>query len=229
MPGYGQSISPDMARIVAEIVRDVSLDFGGGSSEAKALVFADLIVRFGVEDAIEIGVYRGRSLLPIAAMLQAQGAGRVIGIDPWSSAAALQDDTHEVGPAVNEWARSHPWEETYTEVVSRIERLGLKAHCELRRMTSEAAAGRIPDNSVDLVHIDGNHDRAAVELDVKLYLPKLRAGGFMALDDASWSSVRPLVEALRAPLELVFQLFDGIPLHDQQPTDFAVFRVPDDW
>jgi predicted O-methyltransferase YrrM len=224
-PGYGRAISPEAARQLGEIVDAVPLDFGGGSGETKALVFADLIVRFGLRDAIEIGVYRGRSLLPIAAMLRMQGAGRVIGIDPWSVDAALQGDAHEVGPIVNDWVRAHPWEQTYAEVVGRIEALGLGDYCELMRMTSAEAAPLIPNASVGLVHIDGNHDRAAVELDVELYLPKLRPGGFLALDDASWNSVRPLLEELRSRLEPVFQLYDGIPLHDEQPTDFAVFRV----
>jgi hypothetical protein len=84
MPSYGQQISPKASQLLGELVHAVPLDFGGGSSTAKALVFADLIVRFGVQDAIEIGVYRGRSLLPVAAVLRMQGAGRVIGIHPWS-------------------------------------------------------------------------------------------------------------------------------------------------
>jgi hypothetical protein len=94
-----------------------------------------------------------------------------------------------VGPAVNDWSRPHSWEQTYAEVVERIEEFGLAGHCELMRMTSAEAAHRIPDASVGLVHIDGNHDRAAVELDVRLYLPKLVPGGFLALDDASWNSI----------------------------------------
>jgi predicted O-methyltransferase YrrM len=110
--------------------------------------------------------------------------------------------------------------------MARIDELGLGAHCEVLRMTSEEAASRIPDGSVGLVHVDGNHDRAAVEADVERYLPKLHPGGFLALDDASWASVRPVLEDLRGRLEPVFHIHDALPLHDEQPTDFAIFRVP---
>jgi predicted O-methyltransferase YrrM len=226
MPAYGTRVTDETRETIAELVRAVPLDFGGGSSLTKALVFADLIAAFGLRDAVEIGVYRGRSLLPIAAVLRDTGGGRVIGIDPWAADAALQRDDHEVGAVVNEWARAHPWEETYQEVLQRIDAFGLAAHCEILRTTSAEAAATIPDASVGLVHVDGNHDRDAVQRDVEQYLPKLQPGGFLALDDASWSSVRPILEELRGELEPVFHLHDALPLHDEQPTDFAVFRVP---
>ncbi len=131
----------------------------------KALTFADLIVTQGIRDAVEIGVYRGRSLLPVAAMLKLVGGGKVIGIDPWSAEEAMQHDEHEAGEAVREFAATHPWEETYQRVVQAIEILELGGHCELRRLGSEAAAPGVPERSVGLVHIDGNHERAAVERD----------------------------------------------------------------
>ena len=226
LPAYGRKLAPvDAARLTA-MVREVPLDFGGGCSAAKALALADLMIQFDVRDAIEIGVYRGRSLLPVAEVLRLRGAGRVIGIDPWSVSEALQREDHELGAAVNEFARAHPWEDTYRGVLERIERHGLGAHCELLRMTSEAAAGQIPERSVGLVHIDGNHDPAAVAADVALYEPKLRPGGLLVLDDASWGSVRPILETLRARLTPVLHLHDAVFVFDEeQQTDFAVFRV----
>jgi predicted O-methyltransferase YrrM len=226
LPAYGRELAPAAAARLVSIVRSVPLDFAGGCSAAKALCLADLMARFDVHDAIESGVYRGRCLLALAEVLRLRGAGRVIGIDPWSADEALQRDDHEVGPAVNEFVRSHPWEHTYREVIARIDRYGLGGHVELLRMTSATAAARIPDRSVGLVHIDGNHDQDAVELDVRLYEPKLAPGGLLVLDDASWGSVRPVLEALRARLEPVLHLHDAVFLHDQeQQSDYAVFRV----
>jgi predicted O-methyltransferase YrrM len=226
VPSYGRYLQPEVREFIEEIVQDIPVDYGGGSGSAKALVIADLIAEHGVHDTLEIGVYRGRSLLPVAAMLRIAGAGVATGIDPWGVEEALQEDTHAVGPEVNEWVRSHPWDETYQSVVDRVEQYELTAHCRILRMTSEAAAPQIPDASVDLVHVDGNHDRAAVEQDVELYLPKLKPGGFLVLDDASWNSVRPVIEALRSRLEYVFQIGDFLNLHEDQPNDFVVMRSP---
>jgi hypothetical protein len=222
---YGARVTPETRALLAEIVAAVPLDFGGGSSLTKALVFADLIAAFGIRDAVEIGVYRGRSLLPVAAMLRIIGSGVATGIDPWSVDEALQEETHAVGAGVNEWVRSHPWEETYQSVVERIDGYHLAEHCRILRMTSEEAAPQFADASVDLVHVDGNHDQAAVERDVELYLPKLKPGGFLVLDDASWDSIRPVVEDLRGRLDHVFGLSDFLNLHEDQPNDFAILRV----
>jgi len=226
VPAYGRFLHAEVRQFLEEVVASVPVDFGGGSGSAKALVIADLIARHGVRDTIEIGVYRGRSLLPVAAMLRITGTGVATGIDPWSVDEALQEETHAVGPGVNEWVRSHPWEETYQSVLQRIEDLRLTENCRILRMTSEEAAPEFADASVDLVHVDGNHDQAAVERDVERYLPKVRPGGFLVLDDASWSSIRPVIEELRGRLDFVFGLTDFLNLHEDQPNDFAVLRVP---
>jgi Methyltransferase domain len=226
VPAYGRHLHADVRQLIEEVVQSVPVDYGGGSGSGKALVIADLIAQFGVRDTIEIGVYRGRSLLPVATMLKIAGAGVATGIDPWVADEALQEDTHAVGPEVNEWVRSHPWDDTYQSVVDRIEQYSLTEHCRILRMTSEAAAPQIPDASVGLVHVDGNHDRAAVEQDVELYLPKLKPGGFLVLDDASWDSVRPVIEELRGRLEYVFQIGDFLNLHEAQPNDFVILRTP---
>jgi hypothetical protein len=210
------------------MVRSVPVDFGGGASAAKVLAISDLMIRFDVCDAVEIGVYRGRFLLPIAETLRFRGAGRVIGIDPWSVAEAVQRDDHEVGPAVNDFVREHPWEDTYKSLLTRIDKHDLAGHVELMRTTSRDAAERIPDRSVGLVHVDGNHDPDAVRLDVRLYEPKLRPGGLLVLDDTLWASVQPVIADLRARLRPILHLVDLVgAFDDEQPSDFVVFRMGD--
>ncbi len=92
MPEYGSRVTPETRALLAEIVAAVPLDFGGGSSLTKALVFADLIAAFGIRDAVEIGVYRGRSLLPVAAVLRARG--------PAGSSASTRSDGSAGGEEV---------------------------------------------------------------------------------------------------------------------------------
>src|SRR4051812_5954362 len=111
MAGYGRSLHEEVRQFLSELVHAVPLDELGGSGVVKALVIGDLMVRNPIYATIEIGVYRGRSLLPVATMLRVLGRGKAIGIDPWSADAALQSDAHEVDAAVNERVRQHPWEE----------------------------------------------------------------------------------------------------------------------
>jgi len=91
-----------------------------------------------------VGVYRGRCLLSVAAAFSALGRGKAVGIDPYTVADALQDDTHHVGVAVNEWARAFDWERLDSEVSGTIDALGLGGRCELWRTTSQQAASLSP-------------------------------------------------------------------------------------
>ena len=227
MPTYGRRLHADVRTFLEEVVQSVPLDFGGGSGSSKALVLADLIVALELREFVEIGVYKGRSLLPVATMFRILNQGTATGIDPWSAPEALQHDQHAFDTDdANRWVEAQPWDEIYRGVEERIQQYSLQEHCRLLRMTSEEAAPQIPDGSVDMVHVDGNHDRAAVERDVELYLPKLKPGGVLVLDDATWDSIRPVGEALRAQLEPIFQLYDGIGIHEDQGSDFQIFRIP---
>ncbi|MBE3094964.1 MAG: class I SAM-dependent methyltransferase [Actinobacteria bacterium] len=49
--------------------------------------------------------------------------------------------------------------------------------------TSENAAIKIPDNSVDFIYIDGNHSYEYVKKDIELYYPKLKSNGIMGGHD----------------------------------------------
>jgi hypothetical protein len=61
-----------------------------------------------------------------------------------------------------------------------------------------------------------------VARDIALYLPKMRAGGLLVMDDVSWPSIRPLFEDLAAEHELLLHLYDpGTFSWD----DFAVLRL----
>jgi predicted O-methyltransferase YrrM len=227
LPLPGPALTPELRASIEEVLDAVPVDFGGGSGHAKAYAFASLVVAHGVRVAVEIGVYRGRSLFPLATALRDVG-GRVIGIDPWMAEEAVQFDDHAGGTdEAREWARGTDWNAIFNSVRRNAAAFRVEAQVQLLRMTSEQAAEQIEPGSVDLVHVDGNHDAAAVERDVGLYLPKVRPGGFIALDDASWPSIRPMARRLEDELERVFELHDATAaLYDAGGSDFAVYRVP---
>ena len=207
--------------------RNVQRTWRGGRRRGGAAVFASLILQHDVRRVVEIGVYRGRSLLPLATVLRAVGGGVAMGIDPWAADDAMQYDDHAGGTdAARQWTRDTDWEGIYQSVVDNAQRLGVADIIELVRMPSLAAADLIDPGVADLVHVDGNHDADAVAQDVEKYLPKIRPGGFLALDDASWSSIRPTARMLEDNFERVFELCDNqLHVYDKGGHDFAVYRV----
>ena len=66
------------------------------------------------------------------------------------------------------------------------------------KMTSEEAAPFVPDGSLDFVYIDGNHARAYVELDAKLWYPKVRSGGVFSGHDYELKPKHKHVEVKQA-------------------------------
>jgi hypothetical protein len=201
------------------VVNAVPADFGGGSGLEKALTSAALIERHGFTSYVEIGVYRGRSLLPVAAVFAAAGRGSAVGIDPWNVIAATQQDVHLFPVSVsmvNEFVESLDWDAIYGDVAQLVTELGLTEYCELRRARAAEVAATIPDGSVGVLHVDGNHDEASVMADLENYLPKMRPDGFVVLDDVSWESVG----AARAVLERNhrFLFMDDV-------NDFALYSV----
>ncbi|MFI4992206.1 MAG: class I SAM-dependent methyltransferase [Solirubrobacterales bacterium] len=210
-----------------QVLDTIPVDDGGGASRLKMLVLADLIIARPVIRMVEIGVYRGRLLLPLAMLMQWREGGEVFGIDPYAALAAEQHDEHHRQIDLEHWADEVDWDDLYEGVQRTADQLGLQTRCNLVRARSEDVADQFAPGTIDLLHIDGNHDRDAVARDAELYVPRVSVGGYVVLDDASWPSVHPVFEQMYAEHDLIFQLSDikGIGVDDNAGNDFAVFRL----
>jgi hypothetical protein len=79
----GRLINKSLRCDLDRLSSTLPVDEGGGSNLLKVMVLADLIVAFDLRQAVEIGVYRDRLLLPLAMVMAALGRGKVVGIDPY--------------------------------------------------------------------------------------------------------------------------------------------------
>jgi predicted O-methyltransferase YrrM len=113
----------------------------------------------GDGDVVEIGSFRGRSTLCLAAGLRDGGRGRVYAVDP------------------------HRYE-TAQELRDNIAHFGLMEHAELVVEPSVPAAARWP-RSVRAIFIDGDHSGEAAAADVSAWSAHLAPGGFLLLHDST--------------------------------------------
>lgn len=226
----GHLIDAGLRARMAEVQAEAPVDSGGGASLSKALVLGDLIVAHDLRHLVELGVYRGRLLLPLATLLHGLGRGEIVGVDPYSADAAIQTDPHDVGVDLRAWPHEQDWERLHGDVLAAVERWQLAGHARLIRERSLQAAAHFAPGSIDLLHVDGNHDASAVSADLHTYLPMIRRGGFVVLDDASWPSVSGHYRQLSERQRLVFSLFDlgGPSLDGTGGNDFAVFQIVND-
>jgi predicted O-methyltransferase YrrM len=131
---------------------------------------------------VEIGSWKGRSTIALATGVGARpGGGVVLAVDPHRGGRA-----HEL--------TGEP--DTFAAFEENLRGSGVADLVEPLRETSLAARGRVPDDSVDLLFLDGSHERDDVIADIDAWAPALRAGATVAFHDAI--SYPGVAAALRA-------------------------------
>jgi predicted O-methyltransferase YrrM len=163
----------------------------GWCSTQKAGILIDFILNTKPNTIVEIGVFGGKSLVPMAYALQQNQKGKIYGIDPWESAQSV------VGmDGINKDYWSHVDHEAILQgLVQRIRQFNLEPYIQLIRMTSEAAPAI---SSIDVLHVDGNHADQTSYLDVTKWVPLVNKGGLVIFDDMTWGTNRRAVEWLDA-------------------------------
>ncbi|MES2200091.1 MAG: class I SAM-dependent methyltransferase [Chlamydiota bacterium] len=155
----------------------------GWCSEYKASTLMDLVWLTRPQVIVEIGVFGGKSLVPMAYALKALGTGGVIyGIDPWSAQASAEGQD---GSNQDYWANLDH-DGILRELQNKISIFNLSSQIDLVRATSEKAD---PIENIDILHVDGNHSNDASYYDICKWGPLVRKGGMIIFDDITWSTI----------------------------------------
>ena len=208
---------------ISKIYRKTPIDFGGGCSYEKALTMAAFIKEFNIDASADIGVYRGRSLFPQAIAHQNYTGGIAFGIDPFTNEAAVQNDNPVLKERLDNFIKTTNFNKIYSQVKEIIVNTKLSQNCKLIREKSEDAIEFFIGNNIKfgLVHIDGNHDTEFVLMDVLNYVPLVKKGGIILVDDISWESVKPGLEAMNKKCHFIGSIIN-------EKNDFAIFlKEPD--
>jgi len=146
----------------------------------KAHTLATLVLALRPKLTVEIGVWQGASLLPLALAHQAVGYGRVIAVDPWAAVASVQG---QVNADDVRWWSEVDHDKAYQTFMTALAEEGVSQLVEVVRVTSDEFA--VPEG-IGLAHIDGNHGDQAVK-DAQRFAPKMAQGGVIVMDDYGWA------------------------------------------
>jgi len=196
-------------------VRHMGASLHGWCSEEKATRLFDLVRAERPTVLVEVGVFGGRSLLPMAYACRENGHGRVTGIDAWDAIAATEYATEEVN---DRW-----WTDIdYTAVKASYLRYMLDAGLAAQVRSIEADARRVASafDCIDLLHIDGAHSLMAAATDVVNYVPRVRPGGIVVFDDVDWDTTRPAVDMLHNSCDVIDELRE----HDAETVSCLFLR-----
>jgi len=169
------------------LLSKIPTDTGGGCPVDKAQYLVNLIIKQNLTTCVEIGVYRGRSLIPMI-VATSHINGYVYGIDPYTNADMFEKELPiEIKDVVTEFIMTCDLESIYNNL-SLLLSSSPFFNYRLLRLTSDRACPFLP-SSINLLHIDGNHDTFFVNLDITSHVPRVCSGGFIIMDDTNWQSV----------------------------------------
>jgi predicted O-methyltransferase YrrM len=152
----------------------------GWCEPEKARRLAATVLALQPTVTVEIGVFGGKSLIPLALAHQHLGHGKVIGIDPWENAAAVEG----YDGANAEWWKTVNLGAIFSGFRATLSELQLESWVEIHQRRSDDVE---PPAVIDLLHVDGQHTDQAAR-DVKRFAARVRPGGICFMDDVDWSN-----------------------------------------
>lgn len=133
---------------------------------------------------VELGVWGGRSLLPIA--LAAPRNATIIGVDAWSSQASLEGTNSK---ANDDWWANLNYDYMFEYAKNLMINSGLP-NVQLWRNKSLSVVTKFNDESIDFLHQDSNHSEEVSSAEVEAYYNKVKRGGIWVFDDTNWETTQ---------------------------------------
>lgn len=168
-------------------------------SKEKATLLTELTVLTTPSVCVEIGAFTGSSSLPILAGLQYNGQGKLYAIDAWSCEEAIRGLPASDGNT--KWWGQLDMSAVKTIFSDMLNSWMLNHFCETLPITSSNAASQIPP--IDFLHLDGNFSEEGALLDSKLYVPKVKSGGYILL-----SNVQTMISGKPSKIKSLVVLLD---------------------
>lgn len=171
-------------------------DAVGVCNSTRCNAIRDRVLQSNAQLCVEIGVWKGSSLMCFAEALEVT-EGRVIGIDPYlMDAARNKIGNKELERLIYKVLIKDQsvLDSVHDRLVRTIHDYGLERTITLVRERSENYCVHIEPESVDVLHIDGNHDEECVSRDIERYLPLVKPDGYIVMDDALHPPVASAIE-----------------------------------
>ncbi len=171
----------------------------GWTSPERGCEMAQCILETKAQICVDIGVFGARSTIAMGFAARELNSSRVYGIDNWNPASAEDNDDRKEG--VEWWQKQSNLETIHQLAMRSIWDHRLEPWVTIIRAKSEHVHQLFP--TIDFLNIDGGHSESNSCRDVNLYLPKVRRGSYVLMDDTSWPSTQSALKLIEEQCELV--------------------------
>lgn len=125
-------------------------------------------------------------------------------IDPWC--VPDKGSSYEESADTNALKSADEHEKAYQKTLALTNFAGARA--VVMRMMSHEAVTEFEDESLDFVFIDGDHSYDGVKLDIKLWLPKVKKGGWIGFHDYDHPRLPGVKQAIDEAFDIKVLQFD---------------------
>ncbi len=175
-----------MEKVKQLIHSDKYKNIHGWCTQEKALKIIEYIKPNDI--CVELGVFGGKSLLPISFMTK----NTVFGIDAWEKNASLEGKNDKSN---DEWWEKIEYDQMYNYTLELFNKYNCK-NVKLLRMKSSDAIDNFENNSIDFLHQDSNHSEEISCNEVELYHEKVKINGIWVFDDTNWKTTKKAQDLL---------------------------------
>lgn len=198
--------NPDIETLKEKVLAELPY-LEGWCTKEKALEFIDFIFENQPATWVEIGVFGGSSLFPVLSAFQFLEHGMAIAIDPWDKIECIKYYDPIKDKTDLRWWGNLNLNQMYSSFIAMLQRHTFEPYCKVIRANSQNAANTI--DWIDVLHIDGNHCEIPSLQDAQLYLPKVKKGGYIWMNDSLWEQRQRAVEHLLTECDVVKLIDNG--------------------
>jgi GR25 family glycosyltransferase involved in LPS biosynthesis len=179
--------NPEDQQVAWEVQKSIVLSelpkIPGWYTPQNAGKIMDFIRETRPKICVEIGAFGGRVTYPIASALQFLKTGTLFAIDAWDQRTAVEGLEKKNA----DWWKAVDMDSIRQQFLTLISSKQLH-QCHPVHKTSQEAVSSFADESIDFLFLDGAMSKKGSLEDVRLYLPKVRPGGYIWLNNASFYS-----------------------------------------
>jgi hypothetical protein len=170
----------------------------GECSAEKILALCGIFASVPRGDVVEIGSFFGKSAYVLNRLAYRFGIGSTLAIDPWDMENSIQHGSPET---IQKLSRVWDWDRVFDGFLLTMQACSAPPFNYIRATSEQAYASyqtgspvrslqfgeMLLAGTVAVLHIDGNHDAAAVAHDLSMWGAQLVRGGWIVVDDYEWS------------------------------------------